>query len=118
MHMKAPADADLTRLLYSRKQAAFLLSESLRTIDYKIHQGTLRIIRQGGRVKITYAELLRQATIDDNTPIVPRPQLNGTGSRDDPINSGNSPPLFTTHSQSEEIQSSPLPEGAASYLTA
>ena len=62
------------RLLYSRKDAAYMLAESLRSIDYKIATGSLKIIRQGGRVKITHAELLRQAGIDDNTPIVPRRQ--------------------------------------------
>lgn len=60
------------RLLYSRRDAAYLLSESIRSIDYKLANGTLRYIRQGGRVKIPHAELLRQAAIDDNTPIVPR----------------------------------------------
>jgi hypothetical protein len=49
-----------------------MLSESLRSIDYKLANGTLRYIRQGSRVKITHAELLRQAGIDDNTPVVPR----------------------------------------------
>jgi hypothetical protein len=62
----------LPRLLYSRMDAAHMLSESLRSIDYKLAQGTLKYIRQGGRVKIAHAELLRQAAIDDNTPIVPR----------------------------------------------
>ena len=56
-----------------------MLSESLRSIDYKLAQGTLKYIRQGGRVKITHAELLRQAAIDDNTPIVPRRQRQSTG---------------------------------------
>ncbi len=51
-----------------------MLSESLRSIDYKLAQGTLKYIRQGGRVKITHAELLRQTSIDDNTPVVPRRQ--------------------------------------------
>jgi hypothetical protein len=69
----------LPRLLYSRKEAAYMLSESLRSIDYKLAQGTLKYIRQGGRVKITHAELLRQAAIDDNTPIVPRRQRQSTG---------------------------------------
>jgi len=59
-------------LLYSRREAAFQLSESVRSIDYKLASGQLRHIRQGGRVKITHAELLRQAAIDDNTPVVPR----------------------------------------------
>jgi hypothetical protein len=51
-----------------------MLAESLRSIDYKLANGTLRYIRQGGRVKIPHAELLRQAGLDDNTPIVPRRQ--------------------------------------------
>ncbi len=66
--------APLPRLLYSRKEAAYMLSESLRSIDYKLAHGKLKYIRQGGRVKITHAELLRQAAIDDNTPVVPRRQ--------------------------------------------
>ena len=60
------------RLLYSRKQAAYQLSDSLRSIDYKLASGQLRRIYQGGRVKITHAQLLRQAAIDDKTPVVPR----------------------------------------------
>jgi hypothetical protein len=79
MRAQTSSPANPPRLLYSRKEAAFQLSESLRTIDYKIAQGTLRIIRQGGRVKITHAELLRQASLDDNTPVVPRrPPQSGT----------------------------------------
>jgi hypothetical protein len=60
------------RLLYSRKEAAYLLSESLRAIAYKLSQGKMKFIRQGGRGKITRSELLRQAAMDDNTPVVPR----------------------------------------------
>ena len=63
---------DQPRLLYSRREASYMLSESLRSIDYKLASGRLRFIRQGGRVKIPYSELLRQAAIDDNTPVVPR----------------------------------------------
>ena len=63
---------DQPRLLYSRREASYMLSESLRSIDYKLASGHLRFIRQGGRVKISYSELLRQAAIDDNTPVVPR----------------------------------------------
>jgi hypothetical protein len=70
----------LPRLLHSRREAAFMLSESLRSIDYKLAHGKLKYIRQGGRVKITHAELLRQTSIDDNTPVVPRRQPQSTGS--------------------------------------
>jgi hypothetical protein len=65
--LQAPA-----RLLYSRQEAAYMLSTSLRNIAYRIAQGTLEIRRQGGRVLITHAELLRQAALDDNEPIVPQ----------------------------------------------
>ena len=68
---QTPPDRE-PRLLYSRKQAAYQLSDSLRIIDYKLASGQLRYTRQGGRVKISHAELLRQAAIDDNTPVVPR----------------------------------------------
>ena len=57
----------------SRREASYMLSESLRTIDCKLASGHLRFIRQGGRVKIPYSELLRQAAIDDDTPVVRRP---------------------------------------------
>jgi hypothetical protein len=62
-------------MLYSRKQAAYMLSESLRSIDYKLANGSLKHVRQGGRVKIAHAELLRHASIDDNTPVGPRKRL-------------------------------------------
>jgi hypothetical protein len=60
------------RLLYSRKETAYLLSLSLRAIAYMIASGDLRTKRHGGRVMITHAELLRQAALDDRDPIVPR----------------------------------------------
>jgi hypothetical protein len=60
------------RLLYSRKQTAYLLSLSLRAIAYMIASGDLRTKHHGGRVMITHAELLRQAALDDRAPIVPK----------------------------------------------
>jgi hypothetical protein len=60
------------RLLYSRKEAAYLLCTSLRNIAYRIANGTMKVRRQGGRVVITHAELLRQAALDDNTPVAPK----------------------------------------------
>jgi hypothetical protein len=74
MNTRSSTNPPLPRLLYSRREASFLLSESLRSVDYKLASGQLQYIRQGGRVKITHAELLRQAAIDDNTPVVPRRQ--------------------------------------------
>lgn len=60
------------RLLYSRKQTAYLLSLSVRAIAYMIASGDLRTKHHGGRVMITHAELLRQAALDDREPIVPK----------------------------------------------
>jgi hypothetical protein len=75
-HSKSSSDTHGQRLLYSRAETAYQLSTSLRNIAYRIAAGTLRIQRQGGRVLISHAELLRQARIDDNTPVVPE-QLGG-----------------------------------------
>ncbi len=36
-----------------------MLSESLRSIDYKLASGYLRFIREGGRMKTPYGESLR-----------------------------------------------------------
>jgi excisionase family DNA binding protein len=47
------------RLGYSRKQAAFQLSVSPRTIDYWIAKGALRAIRLGRRIVIPGHELIR-----------------------------------------------------------
>ena len=37
-----------------------------------IASGDLRTKRHGGRVMVTHAELVRQATLDDREPIVPK----------------------------------------------
>ena len=60
------------RLLYSRKETAYLLSLSLRAVAYMIASGDLRTKRHGGRVMIAHSELLRQAALDDRKPIVPK----------------------------------------------
>ena len=60
------------RLLYSRKETAYLLSLSLRAVAYMIASGDLRTKRHGGRVMIAHSGLLRQAALDDRKPIVPK----------------------------------------------
>ena len=67
-----PTPTALPRLLYSRLEAAYQLSLSLRAIAYKIASGDMKTKRHGGRVMITHAELLRQAALDDRNPIVPK----------------------------------------------
>ena len=73
----SPAPEAPPRLLYSRKETAYLLSLSLRAISYLIASGDLRTKRHGGRVMITHAELLRQAALDDRNPIVPKNTCRG-----------------------------------------
>jgi hypothetical protein len=52
------------RLLYSRKDAARLLSISTRSLDYLIVKGTLNTRRIGSRVLIEHEELIRLASHD------------------------------------------------------
>jgi excisionase family DNA binding protein len=58
------------KLLYSRKEAAFLLSVSVRTLDLWIASGKLRTRWLGGRKLIEKAELLRFSGRDHPSPIV------------------------------------------------
>jgi len=76
---KSSSDLHAQRLLYSRAEVAFQLSTSLRNIAYRIAAGTLKIRRQGGRVLITHAELIRQSNLNDNTPMVPAKKPSASG---------------------------------------
>lgn len=55
--MKAPVE----KLLYRRKEAAFALGMSLRTIDYAIANRQLRASRHGGNVHIPAEDVKRLA---------------------------------------------------------
>ena len=59
------------RLLYTRKDAARLLSISTRSLDYLIGKGRLKVVRKGGLVMIPHAELARYARINDYEPMAP-----------------------------------------------
>jgi len=52
------------KLLYSKREAAHILSLSLRTIDYYIASGALAARRKGRRVLLEYGELQRFASQD------------------------------------------------------
>jgi hypothetical protein len=54
----------LTRLLYPKKQACFLLSMSLRNLDYRITLGTVKFVKRGRSVPIPRSEVLRLAKGD------------------------------------------------------
>lgn len=55
------------KLLYSRKDAAFALSVSLRSIDHLISKGRLKTRKLGNRVMVAHAELCRFADTDHDT---------------------------------------------------
>ena len=52
------------RLLYCRKEAAWLLSISVRALDYLVANKELSTRRIGGRVLIPYSELVRFSKAD------------------------------------------------------
>lgn len=68
---KTSTDAHLPRLLYSRAEAAYQWSLSIRAVDYGIAEGTIRVRRIGGRILITHQELLRYASHDQIATITP-----------------------------------------------
>jgi hypothetical protein len=63
----------VTRLLYDRKSAASQLSISVRSLDYLVSGGSIRVRRIGGRVLITHKELERFAADDHYEPLVVNP---------------------------------------------
>lgn len=49
----------ITKLLYDRKSAAFVLSISVRSLDYLIGNKQLNAVRLGRKVMLTHAELAK-----------------------------------------------------------
>ena len=72
--MATDSTSSITRLLYSRSQAAFLLSISPRALAYLISERRIAVRRIGGRVLIAADVLNAFAAQDDNQPIVPLQQ--------------------------------------------
>ncbi len=54
----------LEKLRYDRRSAAEALSISIRTLDYRISSGQIRIRRDGNKVLIPHSELVRYARTD------------------------------------------------------
>jgi excisionase family DNA binding protein len=52
------------RLLYSRREAAYQLSLSARSLDYLIANGELKVRRIGSRILVPHEELVRFAGRD------------------------------------------------------
>jgi excisionase family DNA binding protein len=61
----------LPRLLYSRKEAAYQLSISTRSLDYLIAEGRLNTRKIGGRILVPHDELLRFSRHDRMEPMRP-----------------------------------------------
>jgi len=59
------------RLLYSRQDAAYQLSLSVRALDYLIAAGRLPTRKVGGRILVPYDALVRFANADRMAPMVP-----------------------------------------------
>jgi len=66
-----PAPKIPTRLLYPRKDAAYQLGISVRSLDYLIADKKLRSQKTGGRVLIHWKELERFAASNHHEPVVP-----------------------------------------------
>ncbi|MEG9438230.1 helix-turn-helix domain-containing protein [Edaphobacter sp. HDX4] len=64
MSKTATADASELRLLYDRKTAARMTSISVRSLDYLISSGELKVRRIGTRILVAHAELVRFAGRD------------------------------------------------------
>lgn len=71
LHTPAPNDTSLppTRLLYTRQEAAYRLSISLRSLDYYISTKRLATRRLGRKVLIPHGELIRFSRMDHTDDI-------------------------------------------------
>jgi excisionase family DNA binding protein len=58
MHMENPTPQPPQRILFSKKEAAYLLSISLRKLDYLITQKQLVVRKIGTKVLIPKSELI------------------------------------------------------------
>lgn len=59
----------LEKLRYDRQSAAEMLSISIRSLDYRISTGQIRARRDGSKVLIPHAELVRYARTDHPLPV-------------------------------------------------
>ncbi|HEY0701167.1 MAG TPA: helix-turn-helix domain-containing protein [Candidatus Acidoferrales bacterium] len=57
------------KILFSRDEAAGMLSISVRSVDYLLARGELRAVRKGRRLLIPRTELERWAKKDNPQPI-------------------------------------------------
>ena len=64
-----------SRLLYDRKESARQISLSVRSLDYLIAAKTFRTIRIGKKVMIPHSELVRYASSNHYSRIVPAKRI-------------------------------------------
>ena len=64
-----------SRLLYDRKESARQLSLSIRSLDYLIAAKTFQTIRIGKKVMIPHSELVRYASSNHYSRIVPAKRI-------------------------------------------
>jgi excisionase family DNA binding protein len=62
-------ETNFDRLRYDRLSAAELLSISVRTLDYRISNGQIKVRRDGNKVLIPHSELVRYARADHPFPV-------------------------------------------------
>lgn len=67
--MQRHSMTEVKKLLYSRKDAAFALSISTRSLDYLIERGELLTRRLGKKILIPAGELSRFARADHFGPV-------------------------------------------------
>jgi len=71
---KAAPPAPRHKLLYSRKDASFALSISIRSLDIAIANGQIAIRKIGKRVMVPQESLLAYASRDHDTLTQPAPE--------------------------------------------
>jgi hypothetical protein len=69
---ETPCRTNTTRLLYSRKEAAYQLSISVRSLDYLISTREINVRRNGKRILVPHGELVRYARADHFGAIRPQ----------------------------------------------
>jgi hypothetical protein len=69
---ETPCRTNNTRLLYSRREAAYQLSISVRSLDYLIATREIAVRRNGKRILVPHGELVRYARADHYQPIRPQ----------------------------------------------
>ena len=71
----------MQKLLYAKKEAAAMLSISVRSLEYLIVRGELKVRRFGGRTLVHHKELERRAGRDVIENLVPQTRRVTTGDR-------------------------------------